>query len=138
METGTPSYEAIAAVKAAAQFLMNQGMENVASDEMVVFAPLLTGLQEIDGVRVVGPPTTDSRVPTVSFVVDGVHADDVARHLAKHKIAVWSGSSYAVGITDKLGLDAHGGVTRAGVVRYITSHDVDRLLQSVRELAKTR
>ncbi len=138
METGTASYEGISAVKAAARFLINQGMDNVERYEMDVFAALLGGLQGIDGVRVVGPPTMDARVPTASFVVDGVHADDVARHLAHDKIAVWSGSSYAVGITEKLGLDPQGGVIRAGVVRYITADDVERLLLSVRELAKTR
>ncbi len=136
METGTAAYEAIAATQAAANFLMGYGMDQLAIDESAVFAPLLEGLLANDRVRVVGPPTTAERVPTVAFVIDGIHADEVARHLAGDKIAVWSGSSYAIGITEKLGLDAVGGVVRAGIVSYITHDDVERLVASVNALTK--
>ena len=43
-ETGTPSFEAIAAVEAAARFLIEEDMDRVAAAEAAVFAPLLEGL----------------------------------------------------------------------------------------------
>ena len=42
-ETGTPSFEAIAAVDAAARFLLDDGLDVVAAAEAKVFAPLLEG-----------------------------------------------------------------------------------------------
>lgn len=134
-ETGTPNYEGIAAVEAAARFLIEEGMDQVAAGEADVFRPLLEGLQAIPGVRVWGPPTMADRAPTAAFTIDGMHSDDVAAALAAEKIAVWSGHSYALEVVDQLGLAPTGGVVRAGVVRYIDPEDVDRLLDVVRRLA---
>jgi cysteine desulfurase family protein (TIGR01976 family) len=137
-ETGTPNFEGIAAVEAAARFLLEEDMNNVESYENGVFLPLLKGLQNIDGIKVWGRPTLEGRVPTVSFTIRGHHPDHVAQALAEAKIAVWSGSSYAVEAVDQLGLTESGGVVRAGVTRYVTAHDVDRLLEVVTSLASNR
>ena len=135
METGTPNLENIAATEAAARHLLEEDMHEVVRYERQVFAPLLEGLLAMPHVRVWGPPTLESRTPTVSFTVNGRHPDDVARSLAANKIAVWSGHSYAVELVAHLGLMESGGVVRAGVVRYVTSDDVQRLLSVVRSLA---
>ena len=134
-ETGTPNFEGIAAVEAAARFLLEEDMEQLAADEASVFAPLLDGLLSIPGVRVWGPTSLDGRTPTVSFTVDGMHPDEVASALAAEKIAVWSGHSYAVEAVDAMGLTESGGVVRAGVVRYIEPDDIERLLTAIRRLA---
>jgi len=134
-ETGTPAFEAIAAVDAASTFLRDIGLDAIRAAEEAVFEPLLDGLRETDGVEVYGLPTIDGRTPTVAFNVHGLHPDDVARALARDHIAVWSGDYYAVEIVAALGLDARGGAVRAGVSSYITADDVDRLLTSVRALA---
>ena len=134
-ETGTPNFENIAATEAAARYLLEEDMASVAAHEQEVFAPLLHGLLAMAHVRVWGPPTLDARTPTVAFTVDGVSPDHVAQALAAAKIAVWSGSSYAVELVSHLGLTESGGVVRAGVVRYVTHDDVQRLLSVVQSLA---
>ena len=104
-ETGTPSFEAIAAIGAAAEFLLDfRRWPKIAAHEAALFAPLLDGLLATDGVRVYGPHDTDARTPTVAFTVDGHSPDDVARHLAAERIAVWSGDYYAVEAMTALGL----------------------------------
>jgi len=137
-ETGTPNFEGIAAVEAAARFLLEEDMNKVESYENGVFLPLLNGLQNIDGVKVWGRPTLDGRVPTVSFTIQGHHPNHVAQTLAEAKIAVWSGSSYAVEAVDHLGLTESGGVVRAGITRYVSANDVERLLEVVTSLASNR
>jgi selenocysteine lyase/cysteine desulfurase len=134
-ETGTPNLENIAATEAAARHLLEEGMQRVADYERSVFAPLLNGLLAMPHVNVWGPPTLKSRTPTVAFTVRGHHPDHVADVLAANKIAVWSGHSYAVELVSHLGLMETGGVVRAGVVRYVTDDDVQRLLDVVRSLA---
>ena len=134
-ETGTPNFENIAATEAAARYLLEEDMASVAAYEQKVFAPLLNGLLAMAHVRVWGPPTLEARTPTVAFTVDGVSPDHVAEALAAAKIAVWSGSSYAVELVSHLGLAESGGVVRAGVVRYVTHDDVQRLLSVVQSLA---
>jgi len=133
-ETGTPNLENIAATEAAARHLLEENMSSVAKYERDVFAPLLHGLLAMPRVKVWGPPTLESRTPTVAFTVDGMAPDRVAEALAAKKIAVWAGSSYAVELVSHLGLAESGGVVRAGVVRYVTSDDVQRLLHVVASL----
>jgi cysteine desulfurase family protein (TIGR01976 family) len=135
-ETGMPNYEAIAGVEAAARFLIEEGMDNVAAAETEVFGYLLDGLQSIPGMHVWGSPTLEGRVPTAAFTIDGVHPAEASKALAAKGIAVWDGHNYAVEVVDQLGLTDKGGVIRAGVVRYIDRADVDRLLSTVGELAQ--
>ena len=134
-ETGTPNFEAIAALGAAAQYLLDEDVAAIARDEAAVCAVLLDGLAAIPGVQVWGPPTMAGRVPTVAFTVQGVAPGDVAAALATDRIATWAGHSYAVEVIDQLGLAGTGGVVRAGVVAYITDDDVARLVTSVERIA---
>ncbi len=134
-ETGMPNFEAIAGVEAAARFLTEETMDRIEAAEQAVFAPLLSGLQSIDGVRIWGPSGLQGRTPTAAFTIAGVTPADAAAALANDKIAVWDGHSYAVECVGQLGLAESGGVIRAGVVRYIEDDDVQRLLDTVDRLA---
>jgi cysteine desulfurase family protein (TIGR01976 family) len=134
-ETGTPSFEAIAATDAAARFLLEEGLEQIAAVEAEVFAPLLDGLQQIPGVRLWGIPVLEGRTPTAAFTVDGRHPAEVAAALAAEGIACWAGHSYAVEAIAQLGLTESGGVVRVGVSRYVEPADVDHLLAAVERLA---
>jgi selenocysteine lyase/cysteine desulfurase len=133
-ETGTPSFEAIAAVDAAAGFLLDEGTERLGAAEAVVFVPLLGGLLAVPGVRdsiVVGPWT---RAPTVASTVDGRRPEEVAQALGTEHIALWSGHAYALEVVDQLGLAESGGVVRAGIAAYVDAEDVERLLREVSRL----
>ena len=133
-ETGTPNFECIAAVQAAARFLIEETMERVVASEKAIFAPLLEGLLEMPGVTVWGPHDLVARTPTISFTVDSLTPDRVAQELAAKKIAVWSGDSYAMEVVAQLGLTNSGGVVRAGVARYVDENDVKHLLSTIRGL----
>jgi cysteine desulfurase family protein (TIGR01976 family) len=133
-ETGTPNFEGIAAVDAAARFRLEEGMDRVAAEESAVFGQLLDGIRSIRGARVHGIDGLAGRVPTLAFTVDGFTAEHVAHHLAGDRVAVWAGHSYAVEVVDQLGLTDSGGVVRAGVVRYIDESDVNRMLESLTRL----
>jgi cysteine desulfurase family protein (TIGR01976 family) len=133
-ETGTPSFEALAAVDAAAGFLLDEGLERLAAAEAAVFAPLLEGLAATPGVRIHGPTTMESRTPTIAFTVDGQHPLEVAAALGVVRIATWAGHAYALEVVDQLGLADSGGVVRAGVAAYVDGDDVEHLLREVARL----
>ncbi|MEO6468661.1 MAG: cysteine desulfurase-like protein [Acidimicrobiia bacterium] len=131
-ETGTVSFEAIAGIRAAAAFLLEAGIAEIAAVERDRFDPLLRGLQAFPHVTVYGPPDLVDRTPTVSWTVTGHEPDAVATHLAQRQVAVWSGSYYAVETMAALGLRT--GAVRAGVSGYTSEADVTRLLDAVGEL----
>ncbi len=136
LETGMPNFEGIAGIEAAARFLIEEDMDQLAAAEAEVFALLLEGLQSINGVKVWGSQTLEGRVPTAAFTIEGVHPADASKVLAAANVAVWDGHNYAVEVVDQLGLADSGGVIRAGVSRYVEAPDVDRLLTVVHQLAR--
>jgi cysteine desulfurase/selenocysteine lyase len=94
----------------------------------------LEGLAAIPGIRMLGAPR--SRTSTISFVVDGRHPSEIARRLAQQGIAVWAGDNYAYELMRRFGLSDSGGAIRASIVLYNDRGDLDRLLESVAEIAR--
>lgn len=128
---GTPAYEQLAAIDAAARFLIDTGLDTIAAHERAVFARLLDGLLADERVTVYGPHDLDARAPTLAFTVAGRTPGEVARALAAERIAVWDGHYYALEAMAALGIE---GAVRAGIAVYLGPDDVDRLLDAVRGL----
>jgi cysteine desulfurase family protein (TIGR01976 family) len=125
---GTPAYENLAAIEAAAEFLMTVGMDHIREHELGLFARLLDGLLADERVTVYGPKDLDDRAPTVAFNIAGRTAEQVATDLAREQIAVWDGNYYALEAFESMGV---AGAVRAGIAVYLTDHDIDRLVDAV-------
>jgi cysteine desulfurase family protein (TIGR01976 family) len=91
-------------------------------------------LSSIGGVRLYGPTSHLARTPTVAFVIDKVASTDVARRLSERGLFVSHGDFYAQTVVDRLGLQPEG-LVRVGCACYTSDEEVDRLIESVRELA---
>jgi cysteine desulfurase family protein (TIGR01976 family) len=133
-ETGTASFETIAGIRAAAEYMLELDWDAVSAHENAMLGVLLAGLATIDGVHLHGAP--QERAPTVMFSVEGRTADDVARRLASAKVAVWDGTYYAWELGRFLGLGPDGAI-RAGAVHYNEPADIERLLAAVEAAAQT-
>ncbi|MGL5809741.1 MAG: aminotransferase class V-fold PLP-dependent enzyme [Nocardioides sp.] len=131
-ETGTAQVEVLAGVAAAARYLIEQPVAEAGMTEHALCLRLVDDLRAIPGIRIHGPGCDAAWSPTISFSVAGRHPDQVARSLAAKRIAVWSGDNYACELVDAMGLRAQGGVVRAGISRYTTNEDIDRLLAALR------
>jgi cysteine desulfurase family protein (TIGR01976 family) len=128
---GTPAFENLVAIEAAAEFLMGVGMDHIQSYERGLFSRLLDGLMADERVSVYGPKDLDERAPTVAFNVAGHTANEVATALAAAQIAVWDGNYYALEAMQSFGIDA---AVRAGIAVYLQESDVDRLVDAVHRL----
>jgi cysteine desulfurase family protein (TIGR01976 family) len=147
METGTQNHEGIVGAAAAVEFLASLGdgptrRARLAASYAVLHARgqqlverLWSGLREIPGVTLYGPPPSAPRTPTVAFVVRGVSSDEVARGLADRAVFVSNGDFYAATVVARLG-HPRDGVVRAGCACYTTAGEVDRLIDGVRQLAR--
>jgi cysteine desulfurase family protein (TIGR01976 family) len=131
-ETGTPAFEAIAGLVAAARYIEETGWDAIRAHEETLLARMLGGLAQIDGVALHGAPP--DRVPTVMLSVAGRTSRDVAAALADERIAVWHGNYYALELSQLLGLEPDGAV-RAGIVHYNDESDVDRLVEALARIA---
>lgn len=131
-ETGTPAFEAIAGITAAAEFLL--GEPDPAPVELALLDRLESGLRSLPGIEVHAPTAGEERAPTTIFSVGDRPPREVAEHLADHRVAVWSGDNYAQELIAALGLTARGGAVRASIVRYNDEPDIDRLLEALAPL----
>jgi cysteine desulfurase family protein (TIGR01976 family) len=106
--------------------------------EMELCDALLTGLEQIPGITVWGPPRGKPRTSTVAITLDGLHAKDFAEQLAERGIFLMYGHFYALRLIAELGLLDAGGVVRLGLVHFHTPADVERVLDVVREIAERK
>jgi cysteine desulfurase family protein (TIGR01976 family) len=127
-ELGTLPFEALAGVRAAADFVRSLDRDALRAHEDALLGQMLDGLGAIDGVTLHG--AARDRAPTVMFSVHGHSAIEVARALANEQVAVWHGNYYALELSRHLGLEPDGAV-RAGVVAYSDEEDVRRLVEAV-------
>jgi cysteine desulfurase family protein (TIGR01976 family) len=131
-ELGTLPFEALAGVRAAADYVLSADWDAVRAHEESLLAATLSALAGMAHVTVYG--AARDRAPTLMFNVGGRTADEVAAALAERQIAVWQGNYYAYELERHLGLAPHGAV-RAGFVHYNDEADAERLLAAVSDLA---
>ena len=127
-EAGVPNMAQAVGLGVAIDYLNKVGMQNIHDHEISLTKQLLTGLQHIQGVKVIGPTDLVDRGGVVSFVVDGVHPHDVGQVLDQYGIAVRTGHHCAWPLMRKLN---QVGTTRASFHLYNTSNDVERLLTAI-------
>ena len=146
VETGTQNQEGMVGTGAAIDFLASLGTgetrraclgaayERLHSGSTELVKQLWEGLSSIKRVRLYGPPPTELRTPTVSFIVQGVSSTDVARGLAEKGLFLSHGDFYAATVIERLGL-APEGLVRAGCACYTTAAEIERLIEGVAEVA---
>ncbi|MBK8903887.1 MAG: cysteine desulfurase-like protein [Anaerolineaceae bacterium] len=150
-ETGTQSFESLAGVTAAVNYLAALGdeagsrrerlvraMQRIKTYEMSLSQRFLLRASQVPGLRVFGITDVerlDERTPTFAVSLDGVSPEAVATRLGEQGIFVWHGHYYAVAVMERLGLLAQGGLVRIGFVHYNTADEVD---QAVAALASLR
>lgn len=131
-EAGTPNTPGIAGLGAAVRFLKEHGEEQRALETRLA-RRLAEGLAAVGGMRVLGGPPDEPRVPIVSVVHERVAADELAFVLDKrYGIASRAGMHCAPWAHRTLGtLDT--GALRFGVGWGVTAEDVETALAAVRE-----
>jgi cysteine desulfurase family protein (TIGR01976 family) len=155
-ETGTQVQELIAGIGAAVDYLAEVGRrcEPGAKDrrsallaayratrhhEMTLFSRLVEGLLPIPGLRFFGisdPKRFNDRCSTVSIRLANRTPTEVATFLGERGIFTWDGNYYALNLTERLGVEASGGLLRIGIVHYNTAEEVDRLLAALQEFSR--
>jgi cysteine desulfurase family protein (TIGR01976 family) len=141
-ETGTQSFESLAGVTAAVDYIASLG-DGVTRREKLISAygaitayeasisdRFLARLTEMPNVRLFGQATSAARTPTFAIEVEGHTPLEVAAALGELGIFVWDGDYYAVEVMRRLGR-AESGLVRIGFVHYNTEAEVDRVLDAV-------
>ncbi|HTC59909.1 MAG TPA: SufS family cysteine desulfurase [Solirubrobacteraceae bacterium] len=127
-EAGTPPIAEAVGLGAAVDYLTELGMERVREHERELTGYLLDRLQEVPGLRFVGPPEAENRGGLVSFTIEGMHAHDIAELANRGGVCIRAGHHCAQPLMRCLGV---GATARASVGVYNEVSDVDALIDSL-------
>ena len=126
-EAGTPAIAEAVGLGAAAEYLMDLGMDNVARHGAYLTNHAYNQLVEIEGVHILGPGP-EERMGLVSFHVDEVHPHDLAAILDLDGVAIRAGHHCAQPLHRSLDLIASA---RASFYLYNTESEIDRLAAGI-------
>lgn len=131
-EAGTQPVAQVVAAGVAAQWMQSIGMQTIEEHERQITDAMLK-LQDIEGVRILGPLDNAQRIATVSFEVDGVHPHDVGQYIDAQGIAIRVGHHCAQPVHRHFGVFASN---RASSGIYTTREEVDQLIDAVQGARK--
>ena len=123
LEAGTPPIVPAIGLGAAIDYLVSIGLDKIAQHERQLTMRAHEVLESAGGIRILGPDPRQ-KGGTVSFVVEGIHAHDVAQICDSQGVAVRAGHHCAMPLHKRLGITAS---TRASFYLYNTSGEIDRL-----------
>lgn len=165
LETGTQNHEGIAGVLGAIEYFewlgkefggefidglkeenyqgrrleLKKAMTAIHAYEYELSRSLLSALESIPGLRLYGLTDArrlDERVATFSFRLKDIHPRTVAEKLAQENIYVWDGNYYALNASERLGVEAQGGMVRVGATHYNTLDEVVKLKEALLKIAQ--
>ncbi len=128
-EAGTQMTSQVVGLGAAVKFLSEVGMANIHAHEQKLTARALEGLQQIPGLRIVGPTTTEQRGGAISFVVDGIHPHDLGQVLDSHGVSIRTGHHCAWPLHRAGNINS---TARASFYLYNTEEEVDKLIEAIK------
>ncbi|WP_375469192.1 cysteine desulfurase-like protein [uncultured Nostoc sp.] len=115
---------------------MVQAFDLISIHEEKISDRLLNYLNSKSNVRVIGQSKADRRfrVPTISFVVDGMNSSIIPAKIDQHYIGIRYGDFYAKRLIEYLGLASQGGIVRVSMVHYNTLEEVNSLIEAFEQI----
>jgi cysteine desulfurase/selenocysteine lyase len=130
-EAGTPNIADIIAFKAATDFINGVGKENIRRHEDELLQYATNQLKEIRGLRIIGE--AKEKVSVISFIVEGLHPQDIGILLDNRGIAVRTGHHCTQPLMNCFGIP---GTVRASFAMYNTKEEIDELVIGLQKAIK--
>lgn len=130
-EAGTPNIADTIALKAAMDFMSSAGMDKVRAHENSLLEYAGSQLQAIPGLKIIGQAAEKTSV--VSFIVEGLHPQDIGILLDNRGIAVRTGHHCTQPLMQRFGIP---GTVRASFAMYNTHSEVDALADGLKKAVK--
>ncbi len=130
-EAGTPNIAGFVGLSAALDYVNAIGIERIGAYERELLEYATAALKTIPGLRIFGEAPHKAAV--ISFLVEGVHAHDLATLLDQEGIAVRSGHHCAHPLMQFYGVPA---TLRASLSFYNTRDEVDEFVAAVGRVRK--
>ncbi|KJZ04484.1 MULTISPECIES: cysteine desulfurase [unclassified Halomonas] len=128
-EAGTPAIAEVIALGRAIEWVNSIGLEHISAWEHRLLEHATESVAAVDGLRVLG--TAPDKAGVLSFVVDGVHSQDIGLLIDQLGVAIRTGHHCAQPLLAQFGVDA---TCRASFAAYNTPEEVDVLVESLQRV----
>jgi cysteine desulfurase / selenocysteine lyase len=128
-EAGTPNIAGAIGFGAAAEFLLDIGLDAIAAHERDVLEYGTRVLSEIDQVQVMG--TAKDKAAILAFTLGEIHPHDIGTILDHEGIAIRTGHHCTQPLMDRYGVPA---TARASLGMYNTREEIDALVTGIRRV----
>ena len=128
-EAGTPHIAGVIALKSALDYVQEVGLENISNYEQELLEYATEKLQKIEGLKIVG--TSNKKASVLSFVMEGIHPQDIGSLLDKQGIAIRTGHHCTQPLMDFLNIS---GTARASLCFYNTKEEVDAFINGLHKV----
>jgi cysteine desulfurase/selenocysteine lyase len=125
-EAGTPNIADVIAFSAAIDYVNGFSKEALFQQELALLAYATEQLSVIPGLRIVG--TAADKIAVISFVIDGLHPQDIGVLLDKFGIAIRTGHHCVQPLMKRYGLV---GTCRASFAFYNTFEEIDLFVKAL-------
>ncbi len=128
-EAGTPDIGAVAGLRAALDYMNGLDFDALSAHEHSLMVEASRRIVEVESVRLIG--TAKDKAAVVSFVMEGVHAHDVASVLDFNGVAVRAGHHCTQPLMKRMGVSA---TSRASFAMYNKMEEIDALVAGLHEV----
>jgi len=125
-EAGTPNIADVIALSAAIDYVNDLSKEALFTQELALLAYATEQLSTIPGLRIIG--TAPDKIAVISFVIDGLHPQDIGVLLDKFGIAIRTGHHCVQPLMKRFGLV---GTCRASFAFYNTFEEIDLFVKAL-------
>lgn len=137
-ESGTPNTIGLAGLGGGVTYILQKGVENIQTEEMMLTRRFLDGMKTIGGVHVYGPDNTAHWISVVSFNIDGMTPSEASLAFDEQfGIMCRPGLHCAPAAHRTIGTFP-GGTIRFSFGYFNTPDDIDHALNAVRKLSRQR
>ena len=100
--------------------------------EQALLAHLLDFLRSREDVQIIGPDSTESRLPIISIIPKNKNLKKVYASLTEHKLMLGMGDFYAVRPLIDMDIPRPPGVLRISFLHYTSMEEVDQLIEGLK------
>jgi cysteine desulfurase / selenocysteine lyase len=130
-EAGTPNIADTIALRTAVEYINNLGKANIRAHENKLLAYATEKLSAIDRLRIIG--TAQKKLSIISFVMEGIHHQDIGIILDQEGIAIRTGHHCTQPL---MGAFKITGTSRASFALYNTIEEIDKLEAGIKKVIK--
>ncbi|MBE9531377.1 MAG: aminotransferase class V-fold PLP-dependent enzyme [Proteobacteria bacterium] len=138
LEAGTMNMPGIGGLGAGIEFLFDIGLDKVRAHEKELITTLIDGIKDIEGLRIIGPASAEERVALLSFTLKEIEARDVGIILDEEYSILVRCGTHCAPQAHKCAGTFPAGTIRVGVSYFNTLDDIERFIEAIKSIIKSK